>query len=1353
MESLDGGYIDSFPVDFSVHFSYDVAMEDSKERLICICARAMKSRCAGMPDLKDRLKLEIKEIDNQAEYEYFLDLRDRGVKFPKNENNLLVSYLLGLTDEFDPSSEPHFVQGEFPDIDVDYLPVVQEYLRNDWCPRTFGRDKVVNIGNYGTFGIKSALLDMARVHGADYQEIQAITKNLVDKDEDGRPLGWDKALEATPDLAAYCHRNPEIADSARQLIDRNRGRGKHAGGTVVSSIKIDDLVPIMIDTDGNPVSGWTEGLNEQDLQPVGLIKFDVLAVKDLLRIAHCCDLVKKRHGLQSISAMEGGSDWSDTSYLNDPKALDLANRAETRGIFQFDGDGMRKLIKAGGVTRFEDLVAYSALFRPAALGLKMHERYVERKKGREGWEDSVPECVRDILASTYGILIFQESVMRVLNVVGDIPLIHCEKIRKAISKKKTSEFIKYKQMFLDNGSKKTGWPIESKDDRNMNFLWQQLENFSSYGFNKSMHQDTYIPSPEGPKKIRDFRKGDRVYCIDELGNKVETEVVDLHDHGELDCYSVVFDDGHEVVCTLDHKFLTDEGQIPLHEILTRDISVLCEKEQGEYYGREKGIEVPLRAGFCISKIDEEAPAEVPRMPNAGLEREGLGLSLFDGIQNFASDVQSSKMLQRVHKISSRKYQGRSRFVAKGVDLSMRSDFCFSDRNEAAPKFLQGLSKFGLGRKDMDFSLWFGISNLVNDERTSQVVQEVRVHKARQYKGSKLKDKSIGGSSKSRLYSRAEHFEAPRDSSTKGGAPEEMEGNEPRKIQEMYLGGAEKSQTIKDGSLVAKTNRVEDEKNSLRRKVESEVEAGGYGEGQSLDRSGRLLPLLRAPYKHRVGRLSTPHRPAEGRYAEQRMLEKEGCRPDKGGHVVLPQQYGTNELGVVGVAPEHAPISDTGNLVSRKIVRAVPVGRQQCYDLEVACSTHNFILPNGVVTSNSHAVAYTVTSARLLYLKAHYPLEFFCSTLGLEGDEDKVKFYKREAERSGIKVNRCDLERSGVNYEIVGDEIYVGFKNIKGIGVEVAERIVSGKPYAGLPDFLDRFGTDKRVVEPLVNLAVFKDAPPNVLTEFYEDYKKWTKGNTDKEKRNLKRREELLESMKGMVRRRAPADAVSHEFVMSLDESGDPSLLEGLLSDDFSPSDFMGIAKKYARSVLNFEHKADILKRNSISFENWTSENRYPAEKWPSTFEVERKHYGFSWEHPIQKSPDYIGGHSFNIFKDDETVEIAGVEVMVTKKVQEKISKNNKRYYYVVVEDEDWNEEVVTFWSEDYDRFSEELKHWDEMTSRGHFLRLRVSRPGAGFKSYTFESPPKKIRYKVIPADKKMDARLQVMRPPGAENAD
>jgi len=856
-------------------------MEDSRERLLKLCLKGIKAKGIDPHEFKDRLMLEIKEIDNQAEHDYFLDLHDKKLRFSKNENNLLVPYLLDLTDDFNQEFEPQYAQGEFPDIDVDYLPLVQDYLRNEWCPKRFGRENVVNIGNYGTFGIKSALLDMARVHSADYQEIQTITKNLQDRDDEGKPITWEKALEIAPDLNDYCNRNPEIADAARRLIDRNRGRGKHAGGTVISSIKIDDLVPVMIDTDGNPVSGWTEGLHDQDLQPVGLIKFDVLAVKDLLRIAHCCHLIRQRHPeVRGISAVPDHSDWTDTSYLNDPKAIELANRAETRGIFQFDGEGMRKLIKSGGVDRFEDLVAYSSLFRPGPLGLKMHERYIERKRGREDWEDQMPECIRGVLATTYNVLCYQEQVMKVLNIVGDIPLIHCEKIRKAISKKKVKEFIKYKQMFLENGSKKTGWPIDSDDNRSMNFLWDQIQSFSAYGFNRS-----------------------------------------------------------------------------------------------------------------------------------------------------------------------------------------------------------------------------------------------------------------------------------------------------------------------------------------------------------------------------------------------------------------------------------------------------------------------------------HAVAYTFTSARLLYLKAHYPLEFFCSTLCLEADEDKVKIYKREAERMGIKINRCDLNKSKVNYEIIDDEIYVGFSNIKGIGEEVAKEIVKSQPYSSVQDFLGRFGTDKRIVEPLICLGAFKDAAPNVLLEFYEDYKKWTKGNQDKEKRNLKRREELLNSIRSMLKKDADKRYAEHGLIMKIYEEGDASCLKPAISSEFDPSDVFGLVKKYAKSVLDFEHKANFNKVNSISMENWNPTNRYPIDTWPNIFSIERKYYGFSWEHPIQKSPDYIGNHSFSIFKDSEGIVNAGVEVMIVKRPQEKISKKDNKYYYVLVEDEDWNVEVVTFWAEDYARFKEELEYWNEDQNRGHFMKIRLTKPGAGFKSYTFESPSKAVRHKVIPADKKNDPRLQIMQSP------
>jgi hypothetical protein len=647
---------------------------------------------------------------------------------------------------------------------------------------------------------------------------------------------------------------------------------------------------------------------------------------------------------------------------------------------------------------------------------------------------------------------------------------------------------------------------------------------------------------------------------------------------------------------------------------------------------------------------------------------------------------------------------------------------------------------------MEFSLRIDIPNLSGEEQTSQKLFALRKNKTKQYKGKKLKNKPIRRSPQGFFYFCEENLCPPGDYKPTSRAFENMERRKSEKVQEVHLGCSKKPQAFKNGVMAEEAIELENEKSSLRSEIGSEMETSRHGEGQDLDRGGRVLSFLRASEECKFKGLSFADSSTERPNVERGVLAEKGCNSVAHRHVLLPQQHGKNELELVDAVSEHAEICDTGNLVPRRIVRAVSVGKQHCYDLEVSCSTHNFILPNGVVTSNSHAVAYTFTSARLLYLKAHFPLEFFCSTLVLEGDEDKVKIYKREAERNGIKINRCDLNKSKVNYEIIGNEIYVGFSNIKGIGEDAAKQIVSAQPYSSVEDFLSRFGTDKRVVEPLINLGVFKDAPPNVLMEFYEDFKKWTKGNQDKEKRQNKRREELAGSIKALLND-APADICSHESIMAAHEEGNASRFVPFISKEFSEGDVFNVIKKYAKSVLGFEHKLNFNKDNSISLENWTSKGRFPSDKWPNNFELERKHYGFSWEHPIQKSPDYIGGHSFNIFKEDEHIVNAGVEVMVTKKPQEKVSKKNNKYYFVLVEDEDWNVEVVTFWSEDYARFKEELEYWNEEQGRGHFLRIRLTRPGSGFKSYTFESPSKAIRHKVVPADKKNDPRLQIMQSP------
>jgi DNA polymerase III alpha subunit len=463
-----------------------------RSRFLSLCIQGMKD--LGLyndQDYRERFKSELKEIDAQAEHEYFLNLADSKLRFAENENNLLTPYLLRICDSFDISKPPKFVQGEFPDIDVDYIKPVRDYLKREWAAKRFGKDYICEIGTYGTSGIKSAILDMTRVYGKPLAEIQAITKEMDDKDNDGKPLEWDKALEIYKDFAAYCNKNPEIADAAKLLISRNRTAGVHAGGLIISDRPISGFVPLEVRsvTKENPngivCSAWAEGLHTQDLQPVGLIKFDLLVIANLMQIALACDLIKKRHGLKSICALEGDYDWSDISYLNDPDSLAMANKGDLKCVFQFDSEGIRKLVKKGGVTSFDDLVAYSSLYRPGCLRMGMDARYCARKKykeskGKEGEPYNLHPVMEKILGKTYGVMVFQEQIMSILRTVGKIPDMHTEKVRKAISKKKVKEFIKYKQMFIENGQEVLGANKEFVEE-----LWAQVEAFSEYGFNAS----------------------------------------------------------------------------------------------------------------------------------------------------------------------------------------------------------------------------------------------------------------------------------------------------------------------------------------------------------------------------------------------------------------------------------------------------------------------------------------------------------------------------------------------------------------------------------------------------------------------------------------------------------------------------------------------------------------------------------------------------------------------------------------------------------------------------------------------------------------------------------------------------
>lgn len=491
---------------------------DANERLAKICCDRMEIMGIRGEKEEARLRQELKEIADKRDADYFLDLFDRKVRYAANEYNLMVAFLLKLCKEYNPSKQPEYTVPEWPDIDVDYLPEVRGYLKEIFAPKAFGEEKVCNIGSYNTYGLKSALIDMARVFGQDRDEILRITTQLGLKDDEGQILSWEKALDIYPPLKKWVDEHwtardddgneiPGPAQAAKSLIysdidwhkfdykgeppHRNRSMGMHAGGLIISSVPIHTMVPLVRGKDGARASAWVEGLSGQDLSLVGLVKYDFLVIDALKKIANCVRLIRERHGMKKICALDDDSDnWSDVDkWLNDPKALEVATRGDLKMVFQFDSDGIRELAKKGGVTSFDDIVAYTSLYRPGPMDVDMHTEYCLRKKfalNQEGGKEyKLHPLVEEIIGKTYGVMVFQEDVMKVFNRVGRIPLEECQPIIKAISKKNKAKFEKFKEMFIANAQVTLG--IDADEAQG---FWDQIESFAGYGFNQG-HATAY----------------------------------------------------------------------------------------------------------------------------------------------------------------------------------------------------------------------------------------------------------------------------------------------------------------------------------------------------------------------------------------------------------------------------------------------------------------------------------------------------------------------------------------------------------------------------------------------------------------------------------------------------------------------------------------------------------------------------------------------------------------------------------------------------------------------------------------------------------------------------------------------
>ncbi|HEX4479355.1 MAG TPA: DNA polymerase III subunit alpha [Rudaea sp.] len=397
----------------------------------------------------------------------------------------LVAYSLGITD-LDPLAYgllfERFLNPErvsMPDFDVDFCMDRRDEVI-DYVARKYGRDKVSQIITYGTMAAKAVVRDTGRVLGMSYGHVDKIAKLIPLRPAD--PLTLEDALgisersrkesdRIVADFKAMYESDDDVrdlVDLALKLEDLIRNAGKHAGGVVIAPSALTDFAPLYSEGGSD---GVVTQFDKDDVESVGLVKFDFLGLRTLTII----DWTVKAINARRAKTGEAPLDIAQLP-LDDPTVYTLFKRAQTVAVFQFESRGMQAMLKDAKPDRFEDIIALGALFRPGPMDLI--PSYCKRKHGEEPIDYPDPR-VESILAETYGIMVYQEQVMQMAQIVGGYSLGGADLLRRAMGKKNPAEMSKQRVVFREGAAQ------NGVDERKADAVFDTMEKFAGYGFNKS----------------------------------------------------------------------------------------------------------------------------------------------------------------------------------------------------------------------------------------------------------------------------------------------------------------------------------------------------------------------------------------------------------------------------------------------------------------------------------------------------------------------------------------------------------------------------------------------------------------------------------------------------------------------------------------------------------------------------------------------------------------------------------------------------------------------------------------------------------------------------------------------------
>lgn len=519
--------------------------------------------------LVERIERESDVIKYGQVVDYFLILRDI-VNWCKKNNILLgggrgsssgslISYLFGLVN----TNPLHFgliferflnkgrVLSSLPDIDTDvpgeYRPAVKQYMEN-----RFGASQVCSVGTYTTLQIKRAINDVGKIYGVSVPTLRRLTKMIEDvkTEEDFLKLACKRS-----EINQFLNKYPEMMNIVFLLLGQQKAASIHACAMMIFPKEKSMYEWCPVRKSGDLIISEWEG---EEMDEAGFLKEDILGIEQLDKFTDILNLIEKNTG-RKINL------YSDIEY-DDQEVYRYFANGWLSDIFQFSAKGLCAYTQKLKPKNMDDVVAALSLFRPGPIENGFHMDYIALKNGEK--EPEYPIGAEEILKNTYSVLVYQEQIMNICNQLADFDLVTCDKVRKSLGKKKLDVLLPLKTKFIEGYVGKFG--SKGVTEKNAEILWEQMEEFAKYSFNKCVSFRTlvYVVGLGEITVERLFHVFYNQECnsfmaksMKQNGSLYFSKIKDVRYSGNRPVYEISLVDGKKIRTTGNHKFPTTEGKV------------------------------------------------------------------------------------------------------------------------------------------------------------------------------------------------------------------------------------------------------------------------------------------------------------------------------------------------------------------------------------------------------------------------------------------------------------------------------------------------------------------------------------------------------------------------------------------------------------------------------------------------------------------------------------------------------------------------------------------------------------------------------------------------------------------------